>query len=187
LSESDSELLQLGRPSVAILSGDVKRGLNLLNRFVGDGKLGQPAAYLILSDIAIYEGDLDAAVEKLKIALQQFPLSTLLYSQLARIYLLADQLQKSQEEAVFALSTDGDSVDANLVSGDIARINGDSETARGYYRRTTKLKPAEDRAWYGLGQINTEREEIRTGRENLQRAARFKTRCRQLPGATGNA
>lgn len=166
----DAELLRLGRVSVSILSNDLRSAVDNLNSIVKRRKLKRPTAYLILSDIMIYSGDIAAAVETVESGLKRFPSSARLNAQLSRIYLLADRLEQSGREADNALVKDAASIEGILIKGDIARIEGQGEVARDLYNQAASLKPAEDRAWYGLGVVNTEREEVRAGRRNLHQA-----------------
>ena len=54
--------------------------------------------------------------------------------------------------------------------GELARFRGDAPAAETAYGETVTLKPAEDRGWYGLGSMATEKENITAGRRNLLKA-----------------
>ncbi len=130
----------------------------------------QPAAFLILSDIAASGGDLPKAAKWVEEGLARFPASARLYAQLARIHLLAGRPQEARTAAETALSREPDAVEGQLALGDIAYREGDEGTARRAYTRAAEQDPSEDRAWYGLGTVNTGKEEVKAGRTNLLNA-----------------
>ncbi len=169
-SARDKELLALGRISIQILKEKLGSAVVRLQSMVSRGDILQPAAYLVLSDIMIYNGNIKRAVANVEAALQKFPQDARAYSQLARIYLLADSIKDSRQRIKQALSKDSDSFEAKIVQGDLARIEGDSRGATQAYQSAAELKPGDDRGWYGLGAVDTEREDVRPARRNLSRA-----------------
>ncbi len=68
------------------------------------------------------------------------------------------------------MELDAASVEANVVLGDVARIEGQAGAATTAYARAIARNPDDSRGWYGLGRINTEREEVGQGRLNLNKA-----------------
>ncbi len=164
------ELLRLGQAALMIKTEKLMLAVGNLKSLIQSSSLRQPAPYLLLSDIMIYRGDIPAAEKYVRNGLARFPESARLYAQLSRIYLFADRVADSAREAELALKKDPGSIESKLVSGDIAFIKGESEPAKRAFTEAARDNENEDRAWYGLGVINTEKEEVKTGRKNLARA-----------------
>lgn len=168
--DSEKELTALGR-AVALIKGEqFKSALDNLQRLVATPELKQPAAYLMLSDLMVYSGEQGRAIEYLQQARQRFPGNPIIASQLARIYLIADQPGESGSQAQAALQQKPVVVDAYLSMGALARQQGDARGAESAYLAAIALKPEDDRGWYGLGAVNSEREDVRNGRANLSQA-----------------
>jgi len=168
-SDAERESLELGLAALSILRQDLSAAHARLRRLIA-GRVEQPAAYLILSDLHLFSGETDAAVDTVQAGLARFPENPRLYSQLARVYLVSGEGNESTRYAEKALEIDPDSLEGNVALGDAARIEGRVETARAAYTRAVAVDPVDSRGWFGLGVINTEREEVRDGRTNLHRA-----------------
>ena len=163
------ERLALGYVSVSIQREQLGAAYTRLNRLLG-GPLTQPAAYLMLSDIGIFSGDIDRAAGVVQEGLRRFPDDPRLYSQLARVYLLAGHSKDSWQQAEEVLAENPDSYEGHIVLGDAARIEGEEKPARNAYSEAIEIKPHDDRGWHGLGVVNSEREEVREGRSNLMKS-----------------
>ncbi|MEP5766086.1 MAG: TonB-dependent receptor [Halieaceae bacterium] len=163
------ELLALGRASVDIQREQLGPALDRLARLTSDPSI-QVAARLIASDIYIFTGDLAAAGHELDSALRDFPDNAQVLSQQARLALVSGDTSQSAELAQQALQLDDNSLPAWLVTGAVARIQGNAARARQAYNKAIHLQPQDDRGWFGLGQVNSEREEVRWGRKNLAQA-----------------
>jgi len=181
----DAELLALGRASVAIVTEDFGRAFASLTALTRETPLSQPAPFLLLADLMIYAGDLEKSAACLMQGLERFPDDAKLHSALARAYLFADERGKSREEIDSAQRIRERSVEAALAEGDLARVEGNAKSAARAYERAIEVKPADDRGWYGLGRVNTEKEEIRAGRGNLLKALELYPRGAGYQGELG--
>jgi Flp pilus assembly protein TadD len=131
------------------------------------------AAWLILADLKVYFGEADQAADILRDAINRFPDDARAYAELARVDLFADRIPEGKAEANRALAKDPDSYLARLARGDLAKLDGDGRQAEIAYTEATNLNPADDRGWFGLGQVNSEREEVKAGQRNLGEALRI--------------
>ncbi len=165
----DREVLALGRVAADIESEHVASAVGALQDMLA-APSRQPAPYLLLSDLMVQDGRLDRATEYAQMGLARFPDDARLYSQLARVYLVADLSAKSAQEARRGLARDRDSYEARIVLGDRARVEGDAQGALHAYSEAADLKPADDRAWYGRGVVQSEREYVRQARQDLGKA-----------------
>lgn len=164
------ELTVLGKAAALIQGEQFKPALDVLQRLIATPDLKQPAAYLMLSDLMVYSGEQGKAIEYLQQARQRFPGNPRIASQLARVYLFADQPGESSNQAQTALKQTPRVVDAYLSLGALARQQGDAKGAESAYLAAIALKPEDDRGWYGLGAVNSEKEEVKDGRVNLNQA-----------------
>lgn len=181
----DAELLALGHASVQVSSENFSRAFATLTTLTRETPLSQPAPFLLLADLMIYAGDLEKSAAYLRQGLERFPNDAKLHSALSRTYLIADERGKSRGEIVSARRHDHRSVEAALAEGDLARIEGDPHAASRAYEKAIAARPADDRGWYGLGRVNTEKEEIRAGRSNLLKAIELNPRGAGYQGELG--
>jgi len=166
----EAELLALGRASISILDRDLARAFAELIAVVREYHPTQPAPFLLLADLAVFAGDFAQAETYLRQGLERFPGDTRLHGALARNYLLADQRDKSREEIATVRKLHGQTLEVALAEGELARIEGDVRTAKQAFELAIAARPADDRGWFGLGRVNTEKEEVHDGRSNLLKA-----------------
>jgi tetratricopeptide (TPR) repeat protein len=166
----NAELHALGLISLAILKGELGRAHARLTAMTRDTTPTQPAPYLLLADLMIYAGDTEKAIAHLHQGLARFPCEPRLYGALARTHLIADERGLSREAIAKARACDRRSMEIALAEGELARIEGDAPIAEAAYGSAVRLSPTDDRGWYGLGRVNTEKEAVREGRVNLLKA-----------------
>lgn len=184
-SGREAELLALGRVSLSLVTDDFARAFAALTALTREARPTQPAAYLLLADLMLYAGNNEQALAYLNQGLERFPGDARLHSALSGAYLFADERGKSREAVAAARQRDARAPEAALAAGDLARIEGDGKAAAQAYRSAIALKPADDRGWYGLGRVNTEREEVREGRSNLAKALELNPRGPGYQGELG--
>lgn len=153
-----------------ILRQDFSAALAALQESTQRQDLSQPAPWLLLSDLAAYEGHTEAALEQIQHGLKRFPENPRLYAQQARLLLFADRAAAAAAAAEQAIGADFSSYDAWLARADIARREGDAAMAFPAYELAISLKPDDDRAWHGRGAAYGEREYVRQARTDLTRA-----------------
>ena len=132
--------------------------------------LGQPAAWLMLSDIAAYEGRQDDALADIQAGLQRFPDDARLLARKAQVLLLADRPGEAGLAADAAVVAELASHEGWLARAEIARREGDAGAALAAYDLAIALKPDDDRAWFGRGSAHAEREYVGQARADLKQA-----------------
>lgn len=165
-----SELVQLAQAALQIKAEDFKSAMATLEPIIHSDAAKQPAAWLILADVKVYFGEADQAVAILREATKRFPDDPRPYAELARTYLFADKAADAKTESDRALAKDPNSYLGRLARGDVAKLEGNGLDAEKSYREAIALNPADDRGWFGLGQVNSEREEVKAGRADLGEA-----------------
>lgn len=170
LGAERQQLLALGRAAAAIQAQSFADAVAALNRLRGDSTLTQAAPYLLLSDLMVYSGENAPALEYVNEGLARFPDDDRLLAMRARIYMHADKIAESRAEVDAVVAKYPRSLEARVAQGDLARREGDPVGARTAYMTALDLNPSESRAWYGLGVISAEREDVRRGRNDLRRA-----------------
>lgn len=126
------------------------------------------AAWLMLSDLQLMDGDGAAAEATLRAGLREHPRHPAIVAQLARAQLLGDRLEETDQ----TLAGQGAAQDLALalVRAEIARRRGDAPATLAQYTRATQIAPEDARGWQGLGSAQAEREDTVPARRHLQRA-----------------
>jgi Tfp pilus assembly protein PilF len=165
-----SEPVLLDQAAIEINAEDFKSGTATLQAIIRSSDAKQAAAWLILADFRVFFGEAAQAEDILRDAIKRFPDDPRPYAELARAYLFADRIAEGKTEADRAVAKDPNSYLARIARGDLARLEGNGPEAEKSYRDAVKLNPADDRGYFGLGQVNSEREEVKAGRANLGEA-----------------
>ncbi len=126
------------------------------------------AAYGMLADLQLVDGENAQAQATLRAGLARWPGTPVLRAQLAQAQLLANRIEESV--ATLATVRPGDPAELWLARGALARREGDAQGTLAAYAQATRLAPEDDRAWFGLGSAHTEREDGVPARAALQRA-----------------
>jgi tetratricopeptide (TPR) repeat protein len=164
------ELVRLDQAAVEINAEDFKSGMSTLQSVIRSNDAKQAAAWLILADFRVFFGEAAQAEDILREAIKRFPDDPRPYAELARAFLFADRIADGKTEVDRAIAKDPNSYLARIARGDLARLEGIGPQAEKSYREAIKLNPADDRGYFGLGQVNSEREEVKAGRANLGEA-----------------
>lgn len=142
-----------------------------------------PAAYLMLSDLQLVDGEFAAAASTLQSGLSHHPDAPDLLAQLARVYLLTDRLDDSAK--VLARARNADTASVLLAQGELARRQGNAPASEQAFGRATRIAPGDDRGWFGLGSAQSEREVINPARSNLHKALELKPQGAGYRGELG--
>ena len=169
-SLKNAESWYLAEAALHIGNGDLDAARVGLTALSQRPDASQPAAWLMLADIATYEGRLDDALAALQAGQQRFPDSASLMANQARMLLLADRAGEAMAAADAAIAADLASFDGWLARADIAKREGDADAALAAYDLAITLKPHDDRAWFGRGSALAEREYVRQARADLTQA-----------------
>lgn len=150
--------------------GDLDGARAALRALTERPDLSQPAAWLLLSDIAAYEGRTDAALAEVEAGRARFPDDARLLARRANLLLLTDRAADAQAAADAAIDADLASYEAWLARAEIARREGDADVALSAFDLAITLKPDDDRAWFGRGGAMAEREYVGAARADLGQA-----------------
>lgn len=142
-----------------------------------------PAAYLMLSDLQLVDGEFAAAANTLENGLSRHPDEPDLLAQLARVYLLTDRLDDSAK--TLARARNADTASVLLAQGELARRQGSATATELAFGRATRVAPGDDRGWFGLGSAQSEREAISPARSNLLKALELKPQGAGYRGELG--
>jgi predicted Zn-dependent protease len=153
-----------------ILDGDLDAARGKLNALAGRADLTQPAAWLMLSDLAAYEGRGDQALAEVDAGLKRFPDHARLLARQAQLLLLADRAGEAMAAADSAIGADLASFEGWLARAEIARREGDAQATLTAYDLAIALKPDDDRAWFGRGSALAERDYVGHARADLKQA-----------------
>ncbi|HET9650741.1 MAG TPA: FecR domain-containing protein, partial [Usitatibacter sp.] len=137
---------------------------------ISAGRATQPAAYLIASDLMVYQGRLDRADDHVRQGLERFPGDPRLVSQRARVSLAAGEFDQARKHLAPALAAPQPAFEARLAAADLARAEGDGDAARAGYEAARGQRPQDDRPWYGIGVVDSERERVAPARASLNAA-----------------
>lgn len=162
------ELGELGAIAGRIEAGETGPTLAELKRRVDTG--GSAAAHLMLAEMYLWMGEYDTALTLLNQAKARFARDERAWALAARIHLLADRESEARNELKQALALNPDSTEAYVVLGDVERATGNAVAANAAYTAAVALNPQEGRGWFGLGAVASEREDVRPGRLNLEKA-----------------
>ncbi|MFA5083152.1 MAG: tetratricopeptide repeat protein, partial [Hydrogenophilaceae bacterium] len=153
-----------------IQNGDLDAARDRLSAIATRSDLGQTSAWLMLSDIATYEGRSDNALAEVQAGLQRFPDDARLLARKAQLLLMNDQPAEAMTAADAAIAADLTSFDGWLARAEIARREGEAPTTLSAYDLAIAMKPDDDRAWFGRGSALAEREYVEQARADLNQA-----------------
>lgn len=157
------EAARLGGAIARIDSGDFSGAARELETTAAR----DPVAAMLLADLWLHQG-LAAQAQQVLAAHTRNP-SAPWGANVLHAYALAqqDDIPRAQALLATALAHTPDQVELLLAQGDLFILEGDAAAARVAYSRALAVAPASAQAWYGLGLIETERENIRQARSAL--------------------
>lgn len=156
---------RLAEAARRIVGGDIEAGLEVLR-----GLEDRPDTWLLRADVLAYEGPGAPVVELLRQGLARFPDEPRLLAALSRAYLRADDPEAAKTAADQAVTANLASYEGWLAQAEVARRAGDATAVLGAYNMAIALKPADDRAWFGRGGAQGEREYLDPARADLAQA-----------------
>jgi len=125
------------------------------------------AAALMRSDLQLMEGEVQAAQDSLRLALQREPAHPALLAQLARAQVLSDELTAAR--ATLAQAPAGNA-DVLLARALLERREGHTAATLASYTEATQAAPQDARGWLGLGSALSELEDNAPARAHLHQA-----------------
>lgn len=166
----NGEDAQLARAAALLYAGEHRPAVDLLEAHVDSGRASRADAHLVLADLAVAGGDLEAARTWLAKAETAFPGDARVPSLDARVALLADRPADSRELVGEALARDPGAVEPHLAAGELGRFDGNAEGAERAYAEAVRIRPGDPRGWFGRGSVRTERERVTRARRDLLQA-----------------
>ncbi|MBL8381861.1 MAG: tetratricopeptide repeat protein [Burkholderiales bacterium] len=153
----------------AIESGDYAGALPVLERAAPSSA----EAALLLADMRLFQGraaDAIALVQPLARDGAGNPMATAL---LMRALVIAGRLDDARALAARAGSQPGAAREVTLARADVARIAGEAELALRLFNEVAAAYPQSHEAWFGVGRIENEKEDVKKARAALDEALRL--------------
>jgi Flp pilus assembly protein TadD len=161
----------------SVVGGDYARALADIERL----PLSRERA-LLSADMALFMGRADAAIAALEPWSRQGAGDPMASALLARALLVAGRIEDAAallQAAHQAYPADPEVV---LALGDAARLQGDASAALAWFTQATLNDPQSAEAWFGVGRVQTEKEDVRAATDALDRAIQL---APQAPGYHG--
>jgi Flp pilus assembly protein TadD len=133
------------------------------------------SAAIIAADLLIFQGDNEKAASLLAPFLNSAPQDPRIQdprivSLYAHALVRLDRLPEAETLLLSAINATPDNIDLLLAHGEISLIDGQVSPAREDYLAVIRKDPSNAEAWYGLGLIESERENVKRARELLGKA-----------------
>ncbi|MCU7836408.1 MAG: FecR domain-containing protein [gamma proteobacterium symbiont of Taylorina sp.] len=167
-----------------ILKQNLLTAENLITQRIKN-RLGSENDYLILADLDIYTGDYKKALNDLDTGLIQYPDSDRFYARKAKIYLISDNVQLAKKMLQKGFKINPESIENLLMSGEINHWLGNGSAATAAYMAVIEINVTEDRAWFALGQMANEKEDITPAQEYLNKAVEINNKGAGYLGEIG--
>ena len=133
----------------------------------------QLAASLLLADVYIYQGRTDDAIKTLAPLSQAGrgnPVATALQG---RALLIAGRLDEAASLLQEGLKTHPADRELVLAAADVARVQGDADQALRWFAQVTLAHPKSHEAWFGVGRIQVDKEDVPKAKTALDEALRL--------------
>ena len=150
----------------SIEAGDYSTALQALKPMVSQ----DPVAAVLAADLLIFQGENEAAVALLQAHASDSKANPLAAALLARAWARTDHFPEAESLLDAAISNNRTHVELLLARGELAILQGKAEQAKHAYNEVLKSKPDHAEAWYGLGLIEAERENVRDAKVLLNSA-----------------
>jgi tetratricopeptide (TPR) repeat protein len=119
------------------------------------------SAAVLAADLLIYQGEIEEAVALLQAHAQNGRGDSLAVGMLAHAWARNDHLADAEKLLQVSLASHPKQIELLLAKGELELLQGYAEPARNTYNAVLKLSPTSAEAWYGLGLIEAERENVR--------------------------
>lgn len=153
----------------AIEAGDYAAALPVLEREAG---ASAPAA-LLLADMRLFQGRAADAIALLSPAARAGDGDPMAVALLSRAYVIAGRLDEARALAGRAGAQAGANPEVKLAQADLARLSGEAEIALRLFSEVAAAFPQNHDAWFGIGRIENEKDDVRKARAALDEAIRL--------------
>jgi tetratricopeptide (TPR) repeat protein len=166
----DAEGRRLLRIIEAVREQRLKVARDELEAMVAAPAVKRAAAFLLLADFHIYGGEFAQALRTIDAGGARFPDDERFDAAAARLHLYSDDAAQARARLQSAFAKNPQSMDASIIAGELAKFEGDAKGAVASFGAATRYVPEDARGWYGLGAVETEREDVSKARGFLSRA-----------------
>lgn len=149
-----------------IESGDYSAALQALKPMAGQDAV----AAVLAADLLIFQGENEAAVALLQAHASDGKANPMAAALLARAWARTDHFPEAEALLDAAIQNNRTHIELLLARGELAILQGKAEQARHAYGEVLKLMPKHAEAWYGLGLVEAERENVREAKALLGNA-----------------
>ncbi|HIJ90374.1 MAG: tetratricopeptide repeat protein [Desulfobulbaceae bacterium] len=149
-----------------IETGDYAAALQTLKPMAGQDAV----AAVLAADLLIFQGENDAAVALLQAHVADGKADPQAAALLARAWARTDRFPEAEKLLDATIANNPDQVELLLARGELAILQGNAEQARQAYNEVLRIEANRAEAWYGLGLIESERENVREAKEFLNSA-----------------
>jgi len=161
----------------AIDRGDYAKALSSL-----DSQRRDPGAAVVLADLLIAMGRLGEARELLAPLADEGRGEARATALLGRLLTVAGETEVAQRLLLAGLQRHPAERELSLALADLLRLEGDGAAALRLFSEIAAAHPDSHEAWFGVGRIETEKENLGPARQALGEALRIET---QAPGYLG--
>lgn len=137
---------------------------------------------LLFSDMALFLGRANEAIAALEPLSNQGLSDPVASALLARALLVAGRIDDAAILLQTAMKTHPGHLELLLAMGDVARLQGDASAALDWFTQATLAFPQSHESWFGLGRVQTEKENVRAATRALDQAIAL---APQAPGYHG--
>lgn len=149
-----------------IETGDYAAALRALTPMTGQDAL----AAVLAADLLIFQGENEAAVALLQGHVSAGKTDPQAAALLARAWARTDHFSEAEKLLAATIPNNRAPVELLLARGELAILQGKAEQARQAYNEVLRLEANRAEAWYGLGLIESERENVREAKVFLNSA-----------------
>lgn len=147
-------------------SGDYAAALQTLIPLAGQDAV----AAVLAADLLIFQGENEAAVALLQAHVSDGKSEPQATALLARAWARTDHFPEAEKLLEAAIPNNRAHVELLLAQGELAILQGNAGQARQAYNEVLKIEANRAEAWYGLGLIESERENVREAKVFLNSA-----------------
>ncbi len=134
------------------------------------GSSALPEAYLLYADFMLYRGEPERAAASLKQGMERFPQDARFDAMLVRAWLYAGKTAKARAALDAGSKKHPQSFELLLARGEVATLEGSAPEATAAYVAAIAREPKDARGWYGLGVVESGKDDLVKARKNLLKA-----------------
>jgi len=153
----------------AIESGDYGSAMALLQQ----QSASSVQASLLQADMLLFQGRADDAIGRLQPLARDGAGDPMAVALLSRALTVAGRLDDAKTLLTQAAPRSGNEPEVKLAQADVARLEGDSAVALKLFLEVAAAYPQSSEAWFGVGRIENEKENVGAARKALDEAVRL--------------